>query len=132
MAALYHNNRQFPRYATAVITATSTEATKILVPPGSVIIGGPGLVIVDAFAGSLPTVTIQDNSQVPLGYIENGSLGSVAVLPLETDVIGKYYAAGAELTITFGGTVTAGSGKAIFSFAYITENAEHELYGRSA
>lgn len=132
MAIMYHNNRQYPKYATAVITATTGEGTKILIPPGAVIIGGPGLVIVDAFAGSSPTVTIQDNSTVPVGYIEAESLGSLAVLPLEADTLGKYYPAGAELTISYGGTVTAGSGKAIFSFAYILEAAENELYGRSA
>lgn len=132
MATLYHNNRQYPKYATAVVTATAGEASKILIPPGAVIIGGPGLVIVDAFAGSSPTITIQDNSGVPVGYIEAESLGALAVHPLETDTLGKYYPAGAELTISYGGTVTAGSGKAIFAFAYILEGAENELYGRSA
>lgn len=131
MAIRYINNRQYPRHAVAVITASATEGTEILIPPRSLILSTGGLSVVDAFAGSSPTITIQDDSDTPVGYIEAESLGALAVHPLESDVAGKYYPAGAKLTITFGGTVTADSGKAIFHFAYIEELAENELYGRA-
>lgn len=132
MAILYHNNRQYPKFATAVIRAVTGEGTKILLPPGSLILGDGGLTVTDAFAGSSPTITITDNANTPKGYIEAESLGALAYHPLESDVAGTYYPAGAELTITFGGTVTAASGEAIFCFGYLIRDAENELYGRSA
>jgi hypothetical protein len=132
MAILYHNNRQYPKFATAIITAVAGEGTQILLPPGSLILGDGGLTVTDAFAGSSPTITIQDNAGVPKGYIEAESLGALAYHPLEADVAGTYYPAGATLTISFGGTVTAGTGEAIFTFGYVIKTAENELYGRSA
>lgn len=132
MAIMFHNNRQYPKYATAVITAAQGEGTKILLPPGAIMLRGVGgLVVTDAFAGSSPTISVTDNSQTPVGYIEAEALGALAYHPLETD-IPVYYPAGAELTISFGGTVTAGSGEAIFFVGYLLKTAENELYGRSA
>lgn len=132
MAMKFHNNRQYPKYATAIITAQSYEPLKLIVPPRTIVLGTGGLAVVDAFAGTTPTITIGDNATVSKGYIEAEALDALAVHPLEADVAGTYYPAGAELTISFGGTVTAGSGKAIFYFGYLMEDAENELYGRSA
>lgn len=131
MATKYFNNRQYAKHAVASITADAAEPTKIAIPPRALILSG-GLVVVDAFTGSSPTITIEDNSLTPVGYIEAESLGSLAVHPLESDVPGKFYASGAELTISFGGTVNPGTGRAIFHFAYLLEDAENEMYGRSA
>lgn len=132
MAIMYHNNRQYPKFATAVIRAVQGEGTKILLPPGSLLLGDGGLTIVTAFSGTSPTISITDNANTPKGYIETESLSTPAYHPLESDVAGTYYPAGAELTISFGGTVTAGSGEAIFCFGYLIKDAENELYGRSA
>lgn len=132
MAIMYHNNRQYPKFATAVIRAVQGEGTKILLPPGSLILGDGGLTVTTAFTGTSPTITIADNANTPKEYIDTKSLATPAYLSLESDVAGTYYPAGAELTITFGGTVTPGSGEAIFYFGYLIKDAENELYGRSA
>lgn len=132
MAIMYHNNRQYPKFATAVIRAVQGEGTKILLPPGSLVLGDGGLTIVDAFSGTTPTISITDDANTPKGYIESESLSTPAYHPLESDVAGTYYPAGAVLTVTFGGTVTPDSGEAIFCFGYLVKDAENELYGRSA
>lgn len=131
--ALSLNNRQYPKYTTAVITDSTTDNVQIQLPPGAIVLSAasPGLVIVDAFAGTTPTITIVDNSGTPVNVIAAASsLGTVATIALAAGMANKYYPAGAVLTISFGGTVTAGSGKAIFCLGYLVENAENELYGR--
>lgn len=131
MAVMYINNRQYPRHAVAVVNGDLSLGSKILLPPRALITGG-GITVVTAIAGTSPTITMVDNAGSPFTFLSAIAAGTTTVAALATNSVGRYYAAGAELTISLGGTPTAGTGKAIIHLQYIEELAENELYGRSA
>ena len=131
MAIKYINNRQYPRVAVAVVDGGLSQGDKLLLPPRSLVVGG-GITVATIIAGTSPTITMVDNAGSPFTFLSAIAAGATTVAALAANSVGRYYAAGAELTITLGGTPTAGTGKAIIHLHYIEELAENELYGRSA
>ncbi len=81
--------------------------------------------------GTTPTLTLVDNASSPHTYLNAVSVASPASGALANNTVGRYYAAGAELTFSLGGTPTAGSGKVLVWVNYIVEQTSDELYGRS-
>lgn len=130
MATYYINSRQYERSAVAVIDGSLSQGTKMLLPPGAVVTGG-GYTVAAAVGGTTPTLTLVDNASSPHTYLNAVSVASPASGALANNTVGRYYAAGAELTFSLGGTPAAGSGKVLVWVNYIVEQTSDELYGRS-
>ena len=121
--------RQFSRHALADISVSTAATTTITLPPNTLVIGGLYSVVTGA-TGTTPTLTMVDNSGVPVTYLSAVAIGSVADGTLAAAGVGLFYPAGATLSFTTGGTTPAG-GRILVDVEYLVVGTQHENYGPS-
>jgi len=121
-------SRQYPLSANVTVTVETATTMFIDLPPGAMLVGG-GYFIKTAATGTTPTLTMVDNLGSPNTLLSAVAIGVANVnASIAAAEAYNYYASGARLSFTTGGTTPAG-GVIYVVVNYIIIGRSNEVYG---
>lgn len=105
----------------------SVNGVRIDLPPNAIVVGGFSNCIT-AFNGTTPTFSLIDNSTSPVSYLAAVASATAGVVTqIATAADGLFYPAGAQLTVSVGGTGVT-TGVMLVVIRYVVDGRANESY----